>query len=497
MATFNIVTKQRRADGFLYVYIRVTHKRVSRVIKTDKMLNEAGFTRGKISDPVVLKYCANRICYYQEKLNRVDIQHWTVQEVVNYLKSSDADLCFSDYARKHIAYMYNNGQERNSRNYQLALQHLERFFGTTQVMFSQLTSIDLMKWIQTLEKTARAKEMYPICMRQVFKAACEELNDYDKGVMRIHTNPWMRVKIPHADRPEKRAISAEDCRAFFSAPLPETKMLSPLPELGRDVAMMCLCLAGINTVDLYLLKKTDYYNGIIHYQRAKTKNSRTDGAYIEMRVPEILKALFCKYASHNEKDEFLFNFHQRHSTSDSFGANVNIGIKKICESMGMPKDDWYCVYTFRHTWATTAQNDCGANIAEVGFAMNHSQRSVTRTYVKLDYSSAWALNEKVVDFIFFLDRKSKLATKTDGQEEQLPELFRVTPKMMIRATAFFCGRTLFQFENMGYVNVDDVLERMVQALPADIPYRSMVQFKIENMDNGKVVVYERMKGKGC
>lgn len=46
MATFNIVTKQRRADGFLYVYIRVTHKRVSRVIKTDKMLNEAGFTQG-------------------------------------------------------------------------------------------------------------------------------------------------------------------------------------------------------------------------------------------------------------------------------------------------------------------------------------------------------------------------------------------------------------------------------------------------------------------
>lgn len=50
---------------------------------------------------------------------------------------------------------------------------------------------------------------------------------------------------------------------------------------------------------------------------------------------------------------------------------------------------------------------------------------------------------------------------------------------------------------MGYVNVDDVLERMIQALPTDIPYRSMVQFKIENMDNGKVVVYERMKGKGC
>lgn len=50
---------------------------------------------------------------------------------------------------------------------------------------------------------------------------------------------------------------------------------------------------------------------------------------------------------------------------------------------------------------------------------------------------------------------------------------------------------------MGYVNVDDVLERMIQALPADIPYRSMVLFKTENIDNGKVVVYECMKGKFC
>lgn len=69
------------------------------------------------------------------------------------------------------------------------------------------------------------------------------------------------MKIPNADRTEKLAISPELCRIFFSAPLPESKFKSPLPEFGCDIAKMILCLAGINTVDLYELKKEDYHDG--------------------------------------------------------------------------------------------------------------------------------------------------------------------------------------------------------------------------------------------
>ena len=34
--------------------------------------------------------------------------------------------------------------------------------------------------------------------------------------------------------------------------------------------------------------------------------------------------------------------------------------------------------------------------------MNHSHgRTITRGYIKLDFSPAWELNAKVIDFIFF------------------------------------------------------------------------------------------------
>ena len=489
------VNKQRkRKDGCYSVYIRVAHNGKSVYMPTDKVVGAKGLSSSmEVIDPFVLKPLSSQIVSWLDALNRQDISAWTARQVMDFLKNLNEDLIFSDYGRKHIDRMIDRGQERNAKNYQLALQHMERYFGTTQVKFAQLTSVNVNKWIATLSGTARAKEMYPVCIRQIFRAAIDELNDYDNGILRIKTNPWGKVKIPAADRPNKKAITAEACRAFFAAPLPETRMIDPLPELGRDVAMMVLCLAGMNTVDIYNLRKQDYHGGIIHYKRAKTTRLRTDDAYIEMRVPEVIKPLFEKYRAGDHTDR-LFRFCDRFSSSDSFGSNVNTGIKQICKSMGMPQERWYCVYTFRHTWATTAQNDCGATMAEVGFAMNHSHRqSVTRGYVIPDFTPAWELNERVIDFILFSDATSKRMEREDRQEEGL---FRLSPKMLIRAAAFFKGRCLTNFEDIGYSNIDEVTKALAVQFPDDIPDGSMVQFKIVNCDNGKVYVYEHQKGKG-
>lgn len=492
MATFKTCVQKERKDGFYPVYIRVTHHRGTQFIKTDKMVTKKELSGAKeIKDPYVLQYCTQRIVEYNERLNKKDIEHWTVKEVVDFLVSGNDDVCFSEYARVHINRMIDNGQERNAKNYRLAVEHLERFCGTNKVMFSHLTSQLMNKWIKSMEQTHRAKQMYPICMRQVFKAAVLEYNDYDNGIIRIKTNPWVKVEIPAADRAEKLAITPEACREFFSFPLPESKMRFPLAEFGRDIAMMVLCLAGINTVDLFNLRKQDYRNGIIHYNRAKTKKFRADGAYMEMRVPAIIQPLFDKYLNTRKDDEHLFNFYQRMTTFDSFCANVNSGIKQICGAMGMEKEERYSVYTFRHTWGTVAQNDIRASIDEVAFAMNHaSGHKVTRGYIKIDYSPAWELNEKVVDFIFF---SGKTSVREQKQEETH---FRLSFRYMVNGAAYHNGQKVAELTDIGFNNVDDVIARLATMLPEDIPNRSMVMFKIVNLDKNQTVVYQRQKGKG-
>ena len=128
MATFKACVQKERKDGFYPVYIRVTHHRGTQFMKTDKMVTKKELSRAKeIEDPYVLQYCAGRIVEYNERLNKKDIEHWTVKEVVDFLTNGNDDICFSDYARVHIDRMIDRGQERNAKNYKLALQHLERF----------------------------------------------------------------------------------------------------------------------------------------------------------------------------------------------------------------------------------------------------------------------------------------------------------------------------------------------------------------------------------
>lgn len=496
MVSFKPIVKSQRADGFYTVYIRVTHARKLAYIKTNKVIDHEHITsEGDLIDPVVNEYCAILIRRYNDRLNLVDYSLWNVREVVDYITEGDEEVCFSDYARTFIDKMKKEGHVRNAKNYSLALGHLERYMGTNKIMFSLLTSAVLNLWLDNLTHTNRAKEMYPTCLRQIFKHALIELNDEERGVIRIKFNPWLKVKIPKSDSTVKRAISAEACREFFSRPLPISKMQSPLSELARDVALLSLCLAGINTVDLYELKKNNYHDGIVCYKRAKTKYSRKDEAYIEMRVEPYIRSTFEKYLA-DENDEYLFNFHVRHTNFDSFNANVNIGIRKICEDMGMKKEDKYCFYTFRHTWATIAQNDCGANLAEVAFGMNHSQGlNVTRGYVKIDFTPAWELNAKVIDFIFFTDKKSKQGM-AKGFYDTGDSMFRITKKMMIYARAYFKGKIVAELTNLGFSTVDDVIANLVPLLPSDIPTGCNVQFRLTNCDSQREVVYERSKGKG-
>lgn len=489
MATFKVLVQKKRKDGYWPVYIRVVHNGKPGFINTGKVVSDKGLTKTRdIKDAFVLSLVMPRVNEYIEALNRVDIEDWTAQEVVNFLRTGDEEISFSGYARRHRDKMIDAGQVRNARNYELALRHLERFMGTTDVKFSAMTSARIEQWIRSLSGTSRAKEMYPICLRQVYKAALLEYNDYDKGIMRIKTNPWIKIKVPKADKPEKLAITPDDVRDFFAAPLPPTKVIAPLSEIGRDTAMLVFCLAGINTVDLYNMRKRDYRNGILHYKRAKTTRFRNDGAYMEMRVPPILYPVFERYAT-DDDDEFLFSFHRRFSSSDSFGSGANTGIKQICENMGIKGDDRYCVYTFRHTWGTIAQNDCGASISDVAFAMNHSSgHDVTRGYLKIDFSPAWELNEKVIEFVFFTTKK--------GHREQQEEkgLFRFSSKHMIRAGIYFRGELLGEIQDIGFNNVDEVIERLLPMVPEHIPPRTNVQIKIEIVDKGQVAFYERMKG---
>jgi integrase len=109
---------------------------------------------------------------------------------------------------------------------------------------------------------------------------------------------------------------------------------------------------------------------------------------------EELLPLFAKHGGRKG----LFDFRERYADADNFARAVNTGLKSLCTKAQVQV---ITVYWLRHTWATVAQNECGASTELVGFCLNHaSAHKTTEGYIKKDYSPVDVLNRKVIDFIF-------------------------------------------------------------------------------------------------
>ena len=485
MATLKATVKSKRKDGMYVVYIRFAHNRKVSYQRTSWMVNDKGLSRNKkdILDPSVIQQTSKLIDNYYNILNRIDTQDWTVNEIVDYIQKGKDGISFSAYARKHIEKMIARGQERTSRDYKWALSHLEKFAGGNEVMFSQLTYSFLSRWIDSLSQTARSKNKYPINIRQIHKAAMLEYNDEERGIQLI-TNPWPKISIPKEDTPNKRAISPNMLRKFFAVVPDYSRFTHPLQELGQDVALISFCMCGINSVDLFYAEKGQYHDGIFHYNRRKTRKSRSDGAYFEIRVPQFIKPTIEKYLSKDTESPWLFDFQERLSTPDSFNANVNAGISQICKKVSF--DFHASLYSFRHSWATIAQNGCGASLGDIDFALNHSTYKMARVYTKIDYSPAWELNEKVIEYIFFSNEEP------DNNEDSTHPFERMSKYNLIRGEAFISGECVSAIENTGFTNVEQVISKLLSTIYDDTLRKIKVQIKITNLDKRQTQLYQRV-----
>lgn len=398
MATFKAVVKTLRSDGYYKVYIRVTHQQEVGFIPTTFMVNKAKVKGKEIVHNGVLRETAVIMKKYNEKLNNETIENWTIQEVVDFLKGESSDISFSDWCRTFYNDMYNEGRDGTAKNYKYAIWRLEEFSGKKNLLFSDITSRLINDWISSMKNTNRAKNMYPKAIKTMFIAGCNRYNDYDRNILKITNQPFQAVKIPRSEKPEQRSLSLKTIQKFFttdiSSLMPPKGGWIPRAEKARDVCMLIFCLAGINTADLFDLKKENLKGWKLCYNRKKTRGRRENKAYMEITVPEIIRPLFAKYCGKKS----LFNFSELYTTETNFNKAVNLGIDDICKLAKI--EEYVSSYSFRHSWATFACNDCGADMEEVGFALVHAPiDKVTATYVKTDYSRVDKLNEKVLDLV--------------------------------------------------------------------------------------------------
>lgn len=386
MATFKATVQKKREDGMYLVYIRCTHNRKIAYIKTDMYISDKQIKKGDIKDFDIIAKCAIKIKEWNDRLNREDIDTWNVKEVVDFIIQDNNKISFSDFCTVFIDRMITDGRVKSSANYRCAVKSFTEYFGKN-IMFQDINTKGLMDWIKSMSNTARIKQSYPKAIKTIFDAGCLEYNDYNRNIIRIPSRPFMSLKIPKADIPQKRAIDATIIKKIL-----EHKTTTKLSSLAQDVAKLIIYLVGINTVDLYYVKHNNIKNNKLSYNRRKTMGGRLDKAYIEISIHPDIEYLFEKYKG----VEYLFNW--RYKNESDFNKYVNIGLKRICSDLSIDPVD---TYTFRHSWATIAQNKCGASTELVAFCLNHSSaHKVTEGYIKKDFTPIDKMNRKVIDYIF-------------------------------------------------------------------------------------------------
>lgn len=394
MATITYKIGELKKDKTRKVSITLSHNGIRKRIPTNITIRECDITKqGKIkSDSLkrniedTINTLKNRLYEIENSLGNKDTDiEWIYSQLIGKCKTLD----FFEYTRQWIETSSNKGKG----NYSIMLNSLHRFLGCDTLSFSDIDYKFLNNYKEYLTGHPRAQSLYLGCIRHIFNEAIREYNTDNNKV--ITNNPFNSFIIPKSvSMTKNRIISDDNLVKLFN--FQGTRRIG----MARDCYILSFCLIGMNSVDLY--ECTSYSNGVLAYERAKTRDRRTDNAHIEIVVPNIVKPLFEKYKG----DSRVFNFYKKYSNAANFNKHINKGLHIIADTLGIPHFDFYSA---RHTWASIARNRLGIDKYTIHEALNHvSDMDITDIYIQKDYTNINKANEKVIAYIEkLIHQKSK------------------------------------------------------------------------------------------
>lgn len=393
MATISYILGSPKRDKSRSISIILSHKGQRKRIPTNIIITNDNISkRGNIKSPDILKTLNDRMESLRERLCTLEestaICNKDIEWLYFHLMSVKENLDFFEYTEQWISKSHNKGKG----NYAVMLNSLERFHHSRKLPFSVIDYRFLTDYKNFLNGLPRAQSLYLGCIRHIFNEAIKEYNI--NGMKNISNNPFDAFVIPK-DHPKTkdRVISEENLVKVFN--FKGTNRIG----LARDCYILSFCLIGMNSVDMY--ECSSYKRGVLSYNRAKTRDRRTDNAYIEIEVPDIIKSLMKKYKGNSR----VFDFYNRYANASNFNKNINKGLHSIADILGIPHFDFYSA---RHTWASIARNKLGIDKYTIHEALNHvSDLDITDIYIQKDYTNINKANAKVMEYFKHLIEQFK------------------------------------------------------------------------------------------
>jgi integrase len=305
------------------------------------------------------------------------------KRITSIIIKKEEEVDFFAFAKNWLAHTNIKGK----KNYQCMLNTFSSFLGKESLSFSDITYTLLKEFESHLHQKPRAQSLYLGELRHLFREAMLEYNTEENTT--IKSDPFIRYKVPkQVMKKGVRALTLEELmKVYHYQGRPGSR-----DQLARDTFILSFCLMGMNSVDLF--SATNYKNGYIKYNRTKTKDRRSDEAYIEVKVHPFIMPLMRKYAG----TKTIFNFCSRYNDYEGFNKNLNIGLKKVGNSVGIRDLEFYQA---RHTFATLSRNLMKFSKGDVDEALNHvGSFGIADIYIAKDFSIINDNNFKLIKKVF-------------------------------------------------------------------------------------------------
>lgn len=272
--------------------------------------------------------------------------------------------------------------------------------------FSEITVSFLQKFIADQHNRGKKKNtiaLYLRYIRSMFNLAIDEYN-VNKAEPVIMNYPFRRFHI-ETERTKNRNLSIDIIQKIRDAKLPTLKM-----EIARDIFMLQIYLMGINTKDLFYMRKENVKNGRLQFNRHKTER------FYNMKIEPEAEVILDKYEGQKyllwfadycmEERELNYRPHTRRSefqyaNSQSFNKMLNSQLKKIVAYLALEIEaDSLTTYFSRHSFATILR-DLGVSKDDISLCLGHKDSehylATTGIYIKEDFLKADIANRRLID----------------------------------------------------------------------------------------------------
>ena len=391
MASIKLIlrTNQKDQTGKSPLYIRIIKDRKTKFITAGLKLKESDWDEAKQRVKKSYPNSARTNAALAQKIADAEgqvadmerkVKTVSIKKLKEAIKGKEVPNFF-EYSRKHCERIRNNVSISTYKNYHAYLDKFEKWVGTKEVYFDDITVsllMDYMSYLSNELKNGNTTQRYSIMILAImFKEAIKE------DLIPEYMYPFSKLKLKK-DPSRRQFLKKEQFEAIINYKLDEKSKAS----VYRDMFIFSIFAGGLRFSDV-LEFQVKHFN---EEERRIQKVIRKTGRMHQFKIGQLALDIINKYKKENaEQDDFIFpvitnkelylkNDEYRYTFIESANKAANFQLQRIAKKLEIPVKVTF--HISRHTFATNALNN-GMRIEHVSKLMDHRDISTTQVYAKI------------------------------------------------------------------------------------------------------------------